>query len=108
MDTEDDGEPERKLRIASRLYAYSEGQMKLTDAMKVAGYATPERKRGTVYQRVRRTAAAICTTNGKPPATVLLRNNQNDSSLSSTSLTLNIASSVSNTNSQSENPAIEK
>ena len=79
MDIEDDGEPERKLRIASRLYAYSEGKMKLTDAMKVAGYATPERKRGTVYQRVRRTAAAISTTNGKPPATILLGNNQNDS-----------------------------
>ena len=93
--TDDDDEPARKLRIASRLYAYSEGEMKCTDAMKVAGYATPERKRGTVYQRVRRTAARLSMTSKNPPATVLLGNNQNDSSISSTSLTSNVAGSIS-------------
>ena len=48
--------PEQKLRIAIRVYASAEGNMKVSDAMRVAGYYTPERKGGTIYQRVRQTA----------------------------------------------------
>ena len=61
MDNDDgaEDEPIRKLRIASRLFAYSEGKMKIMDAMKVAGYGTPERKPGTIYQRVRRAGEAL-------------------------------------------------
>ena len=51
--------PEQKLRIAIRVYASAEGNMKVSDAMRVAGYCTPERKGGTIYQRVRRTAQSI-------------------------------------------------
>ena len=44
--------PERKLRIAARVFTSSEGNLKLSDAMKIAGYETPERKGVTIYQRV--------------------------------------------------------
>ena len=33
--------------------------MKISDAMKVAGYCTSDRMRGTIYQRVRRTAQSL-------------------------------------------------
>ena len=49
---DDEGDASQKLRIASRLFACSEGNIKLCDAMKVAEYETPERKGGTVYQRI--------------------------------------------------------
>ena len=45
--------PERKPRIATRVFTSSEGSLKLIDAMKIAGYDTPERRGGTIYQRVR-------------------------------------------------------
>ena len=48
--------PERKLRVATRVFKSSEDNLKLSDAMKIAGYKTPERKGGTIYQRVCRTA----------------------------------------------------
>ena len=50
----DEDEPTCWLRIASRLFAYSKGNMKTTDTMKVAGYKSPERKGGTIHQCVRR------------------------------------------------------
>ena len=77
-------EPKRKLRIASRLFAYSEGKMKVTDAMKVAGYETPERKANTVFQRVRRAGVALQKDlNEPPPVMVLIGKCQHDSSISS-------------------------
>ena len=51
--------PERKLRIATRVFTSSEGKLKLSDVMKITGYETPERKGGTIYQRVRRAAQTI-------------------------------------------------
>ena len=45
MDNEMD-KHERKLRITSWLYAYSEGKMELSDVMKIAGYETLDRKGG--------------------------------------------------------------
>ena len=88
---DDDGsaedEPIRKLRIASRLFAYSEGTMRIMDAMKVAGYGTPERQPGTIYQRVRRAGNALRQSrDDPPPALVLVGNSQNDSSISSASI----------------------
>ena len=88
---EDDGSNEeelnRKLRIASRLFAYSEGKMKIIDAMKVAGYKTPERKANTVFQRVRRAGVALQKDlNEPPPAMVLIGKCQHDSSISSSSI----------------------
>ena len=88
---EDDGSNEeelnRKLRIASRLFAYSEGKMKIIDAMKVAGYETPERKANTVFQRVRRAGVALQKDlNEPPPAMVLIGKCQHDSSISSSSI----------------------
>ena len=89
-------EPKRKLRIASRLFAYSEGNMKITDAMKVAGYETPERKPGTVYQRVRRAGVALLESrNEPPPAMVLIGKYQNDSSISSSSISNIVVNSSS-------------
>ena len=44
--------PERKLRIATRVFTSSKGNLKLSDAMKIVGYETPESKVGTIYQRV--------------------------------------------------------
>ena len=44
--------PERKLRIATRVFTSSEGNLKLSDAMKIAGYETPERKGGTIHKLV--------------------------------------------------------
>ena len=55
MDNEMD-EHEHKLRIALRLYACSEVKMKLSDAMKVTEYKTPERKGGSI------SACASCRT----------------------------------------------
>ena len=43
---------ERKLRIATRVFTSSEGNLKLSDAMKIAGYETMERKGGKIYHRV--------------------------------------------------------
>ena len=51
--------PERKLRIATRVFTSSKGNQKLSDTMKIAGYETPERKGGTIYQCVRRAAQKI-------------------------------------------------
>ena len=51
--------PERKLRIATRVITSSEGNSKLSDAMKITGNETPERKWGTIYQRVCRSAQTI-------------------------------------------------
>ena len=45
--------PERKLRIATIVFTISKGNLRLGDAMKIAGYETPERKGGTIYHRVR-------------------------------------------------------
>ena len=89
MDNDDgaEDEPIRKLRIASRLFAYSEGTMRIMDAMKVAGYGTPERQPGTIYQRVRRAGNALRQSrDDPPPALVLVGNSQNDSSISSASI----------------------
>ena len=36
------------------MFTSSEGNLKLSDAMKIAGYETPEIKGGIIYQRVRR------------------------------------------------------
>ena len=44
--------PERKLRITTRVFTSSGGNLKLSDAMKIAGYETLERKVGAIYQRV--------------------------------------------------------
>ena len=44
--------PERKLRITTRVFTSSGGNLKLSDAMKIAGYETLERKVGSIYQRV--------------------------------------------------------
>ena len=77
-------EPIRKLRIASRLFAYSEGTMRIMDAMKVAGYGTPERQPGTIYQRVRRAGNALRQSrDDPPPALVLVGNSHINSSISS-------------------------
>ena len=62
--------PERKLRIATRVYASAEGNMKISDAMRIAGYCTADRKGGTIYQRVRRTAQALIANAEKSSATV--------------------------------------
>ena len=43
---------ERKLRIATGVFTSSRGNLKLSDAMEIGGYETPERKVGTIYQRV--------------------------------------------------------
>ena len=51
--------PERKLRIVTRVFTSSEGTLKLSDAMKIAGYETPERKGGTTYQHVFRAAQTM-------------------------------------------------
>ena len=40
------------LWITLRLFGCSEGTLEIVDAMEVAGYSTPERRGGTVYQRV--------------------------------------------------------
>ena len=48
--------PEKKLRIATRVFTSSEGNLKLSDAMKILGYETLERKGGTIYKRVCRAA----------------------------------------------------
>ena len=89
-------EPNRKLRIASRLFAYSERKMKITDAMKVAGYKTTERKAGTVYQPVRRAGEALQRSRtDPPPAMVLIGNSQNDSSISSLSISNIVVNSSS-------------
>ena len=45
MGDKSDGD-RRKLHTASRLYACSEGAMKLNDTMKVDGYTKPDRKGG--------------------------------------------------------------
>ena len=45
-------EAECKLQITSRMYACRGGSMKLSNVMEIAGYETPEREGGTVYQRV--------------------------------------------------------
>ena len=39
-----EGDASQKLRIVSRLFACLEGNMKLCNVMKVAGYETPERE----------------------------------------------------------------
>ena len=51
--------PDRKLRITKRVFTSSEGNLKLSDAMKIMGYGTPERKGGTIYQRVRHAAQTM-------------------------------------------------
>ena len=48
--------PERNLRIATRVFTSSEDNLKLSDAIKIAGYETPERKGGKIYQHARRSA----------------------------------------------------
>ena len=89
-------EPNCKLCIASRLFAYSEGKMKITDAMKVAGYKTLERKDGTVYQRVRRAGEALRRSHtDPPPMMVLIGNSQNYSSISSSSISNIVVNSSS-------------
>ena len=57
--SKDNGSPERKLQIASRLIGCSEGTMKIADAMEIAGYLTPEQRGGTIYQRIRRAGQSI-------------------------------------------------
>ena len=70
--------------------------MKIIDAMKVAGYETPERKANTVFQRVRRTGAALQKDlNEPPPAMVLIGKCQNDSSISSSSISNTVINSSS-------------
>ena len=64
--------------------------MKVSDAMRVAGYCTPERKGGTIYQRVRRTAQLLLANGVKestvPPSIDLTGNyNRISSSVSSQS-----------------------
>ena len=51
--------PERKLRIATRVFTSSEGNSRLSNTMKILGYETPERKGGTIYQRVCRAAQTM-------------------------------------------------
>ena len=67
---ESSASPDRKLRITTRVYASAEVNMKFSDAMKVAGYCTPDRKCGTIYQRVRCTAQALVANGEKSSATV--------------------------------------
>ena len=57
--SEDNVSPKGKLRIASHLIGCSEGTMKIADAMEVAGYLTPERRGGTIYQRFRQAGKSI-------------------------------------------------
>ena len=45
--------PERKHRIATRVFTSSEGNLKLSGAIKITGHEIPERKAGTIYQCVR-------------------------------------------------------
>ena len=61
MEDDDDNEDELscKLCITSWLFAYGEGNIKITDMMKVAGYEMPERKSGTIYQHVRLAGEAL-------------------------------------------------
>ena len=51
--------PERKLRIATRVFKRSEGNLKFSDAMNIAGYETLERRVSTIYQCVFRAAQTI-------------------------------------------------
>ena len=51
--------PERKLRVVARVFTSSEGNLKLSDKIKIAGYETPERKGGTIYQHVCRAAQTM-------------------------------------------------
>ena len=93
---EDTDESERKLRIALRLFPYSEDPVKLTDTMKVTAYVTPKRKGVTVYQRMHCAGEALQRkTSAHLPATVILGTDNNVSSVSLKSLILNVASSVS-------------
>ena len=51
--------PERKVRIVVRVFTRFEGSLKLSGAMKIAGYETLERKGGIIYQCVRRAACKM-------------------------------------------------
>ena len=89
---ESNGSPDRKLRIATRVYASAEGNMKISDAMQVAGYCTPDRKGGTIYQRVRRTAQSLLAKGNAtlamvPPSIEVTGNYLINSSVSSQSTT---------------------
>ena len=54
-----ESDSERKLRISTQVFTRSEGNLKLSDAMKIAGYETLERKGVTIYQRVCRAAQTM-------------------------------------------------
>jgi len=94
MGDESDG-GRRKRRVASCLYTCSEGATKLSDVMKVAGYTTPDRKGGAMYQRVCRAAMNILKEiqqEADVPLIVVLGNVMctNDLSLLSNAVTFNM------------------
>ena len=51
--------PDRNIRIAKIFFTSSNGNLKLIGAMKFAGCETPEKKEGTIYQRVRRASQTL-------------------------------------------------
>ena len=51
--------PDRNLRIATRVFKSSEGNLKLSDAMNIVGYETLERRVSTIYQCVFRATQTI-------------------------------------------------
>ena len=52
--SEENAEEDGRINHASGIIAAAKGKIKITEAMKLVGFSTPERKNITVYQRVRR------------------------------------------------------
>ena len=54
-----EGIPDRNLWIVTRVFTSSEGNLKVSDTMNIAGYETPERKEVALYQLVHRASQTM-------------------------------------------------
>lgn len=63
------GSDETKVRVAAGVVAAAEGRMKIPEAMKLAGFSTPETKQPTIYQRVRRRSQRVVVEERKGAST---------------------------------------